>query len=135
MNLPAEFHDREASDRSRLVALVLAVMLGMFGGHRFYAGRTSTAILMLCTVGGLGLWWLYDVIVVAAGGFRDAEGRLISDWEPEGDRMPAPSAELLEEVDALRREVAELAERVDFAERLLADPGRAKKSGGDPAAP
>jgi ubiquinone biosynthesis protein UbiJ len=36
-----------------------------------------------------------------------------------GERI---SAEVLEELDALRHEVAELAERVDFAERLLAKP-------------
>jgi len=33
---------------------------------------------------------------------------------------PQPDPELLAEVDALRSEVAELHERVDFAERLLA---------------
>jgi hypothetical protein len=33
--------------------------------------------------------------------------------------VPAPDPELLAEVDALRRDVAELQERVDFAERLL----------------
>lgn len=41
-------------------------------------------------------------------------GRVVSD--PEAD---AGKAELLDAVDALRREVAELAERVDFTERLL----------------
>jgi hypothetical protein len=40
---------------------------------------------------------------------------------------PAPDPEVLAEVDALRSEVAELHERMDFAERLLAqrqEPGR-----------
>ena len=36
-----------------------------------------------------------------------------------GDKA-APDPELLAEVDALRQEVSELHERVDFAERLLA---------------
>ena len=44
------------SDRSRTVALVLAFFLGVFGAHRFYAGKTQTAILMLVTLGGLGIW-------------------------------------------------------------------------------
>ena len=34
--------------------------------------------------------------------------------------MPARDHELLSEVDALRQEVSELHERVDFTERLLA---------------
>jgi len=33
--------------------------------------------------------------------------------------IPGPDPELLAEVDALRQEVAELHERVDFAERIL----------------
>ena len=116
------------SDKSRTVALLLALFLGMFGGHRFYAGRPETGALMLLTLGGLGLWWLYDVILVAAGGFRDGSGRLISHWEPERGSLgadPLP-AEVLEELDVLRREVAELAERVDFTERLLARPSEAE---------
>jgi TM2 domain-containing membrane protein YozV len=114
----------EASDKSRLVTLVLAVTLGLFGGHRFYTGKVKSGILMACTVGGLGLWCLYDIIVVAAGGFEDAEGRLVSNWEVEPHRELSASPELMDEIDALRREVAELTERVDFAERLLANPRR-----------
>jgi hypothetical protein len=37
-----------------------------------------------------------------------------------GQAAPAEDPELLADVDALRHEVAELHERVDFAERLLA---------------
>lgn len=37
-----------------------------------------------------------------------------------GQAPPAQDPELLADVDALRHEVAELHERVDFAERLLA---------------
>lgn len=77
---------------------------------------------MCATLGGLGIWYLYDLILVSAGSFRDAEGRLVSRWDPEYALAAAPSDALLEEVDALRAEVAELAERVEFAERLLARP-------------
>jgi hypothetical protein len=108
------------SDKSRTVALTLAVLLGPFGAHRFYAGRNESAVLMACTLGGLGVWWVYDVIVVGFGQLRDDRNRVISDWEPRpGDRESVPDG-VLEELQALRSEVAELAERVDFAERLLA---------------
>ena len=38
---------------------------------------------MALTVGGLGLWYLYDLILVASGSFRDVEGRLVRRWDPE----------------------------------------------------
>jgi hypothetical protein len=111
-----------ASDKSRGVALALAVLLGVFGAHRFYAGKIGTGLLQLGTLGGLGIWYLYDVILVAAGGFKDSEGRRISRWDPEErDTLDLPE-QVMEELDALRSEVAELAERVDFTERLLAQP-------------
>src|SRR5262249_1169984 len=65
------------SDKSRGVTLALAAVLGPFGGHRFYAGKSGTGALMAATLGGLGLWWIYDLILVASGSFRDAHGRLI----------------------------------------------------------
>jgi hypothetical protein len=115
---------RGPSDRSRGVALALAALLGPFGAHRFYVGKTGTGVLMLCTLGGAGLWYLYDLILVSGGSFRYAEGRLVSKWDPEEtSRHPTELAEeVLDELSALRSEVAELAERLDFAERLLAQP-------------
>jgi hypothetical protein len=109
------------SEKSRGVAFALAALLGPFGAHRFYVGKTGTAALMLCTLGGLGLWYIYDLVLVAGGSFRDIEGRLVSRWDPESPRSENSSAEVLEELFALRSEVAELAERLDFAERLLAN--------------
>jgi hypothetical protein len=115
-----------ASPRSRTVALLLAGFLGVFGAHRFYVGKTNTAILQLITLGGMGLWWLADLIMIGAGAFRDGEGRLVSSWEPESDHLvtSGTAAAILDELDALRAEVGELHERVEFAERLLAEPNR-----------
>lgn len=113
------------SDKSRGIAFILALVLGIFGAHRFYVGKPGTAILMICTGGGLGIWYLYDVVMVASGQFRDADGRRVLRWDPEsGDEgiQGEMTAEILEELEALRREVAELSERVDFAERLLQRP-------------
>ena len=112
------------SDRSRGVATALASLLGIFGAHRFYLGKTGTGVLMLCSAGGLGIWYLYDLILVASGSFRDVEGRLVSRWDPEYTERASIAAEVLDELSALRSEVGELAERLEFAERLLADPSR-----------
>ena len=112
------------SDRTRGVALPAAVLLGVFGAHRFYVGKPGTGLLMLGTLGGMGLWWLYDLILIVAGEFRDADGRRVIRWSasdpgPEPRRLPSDSAAVAEELDAVRADVAELAERVDFMERLL----------------
>lgn len=114
----------EPSDKSRGVAVALAAVLGIFGAHRFYAGRTGSGVLMACTLGGLGIWYVYDLILVSAGAFRDAEGRLIARWEvnPAYEEFASPA--VLDELDALRREVADLSDRVEFTERLLAAPHR-----------
>lgn len=121
------------SERSRGVTLALAALLGPFGAHRFYTGKTGTGVLMLCTLGGAGFWYLYDLILVAGGSFRDASGRLVSRWDPE-EAARADTAlvtEVFDELATLRAEVADLAERLDFAERLLAQP----RSAEDPSRP
>ena len=111
----------DPSDKSRGVATALAALLGPFGAHRFYVGKRGTGALMCVTLGGLGVWYLYDLIVVVAGDFRDVNGRRLSRWDPEAADVQSTEA-LAQEVDILRAEVAELAERLDFAERLLAQP-------------
>jgi hypothetical protein len=118
-------HLAPVSDRSRAVALALASLFGAFGVHRFYTGRITTGVLMLCTLGGMGIWWLTDVILLAAGSFRDAEGRRVYRWSEAGSLDSSQLSQqqievLLSEVDTLRSEVAEFGERMDFMERMLA---------------
>ena len=48
--------------------------------HRYYVGKVATGLLQFFTFGGLGLWWLLDLLVILLGGFTDKEGRLITKW-------------------------------------------------------
>ena len=68
------------SPKSRLAAALLAWFLGIFGIHRFYVGKVGTGILMIVTLGGLGIWALIDFIVILVGSFKDKEGRLLVNW-------------------------------------------------------
>ena len=70
----------EISPKSRLATALFAYFLGEFGAHRFYLGKIGTAILMIITLGGLGIWALVDFIMAVAGLMRDKEGRLIKNW-------------------------------------------------------
>ena len=132
-NLPSRYDSDEespdetpqTSERSRSVALILGVLGGVFGFHRFYVGRPQSGVLMALTFGGLGMWWLYDMVVVVAGEFRDSEGLLVRNWNVAATAgMPAVNAEtvnlLLQHMEQIQQQVGDLAERVDFAERLLA---------------
>ena len=108
------------SSKSRGIATALAATLGVFGVHRFYVGKVGTGLLMLLTGGGMGIWYVYDVIIVASGAFRDADGYALTEWGPEGvGRDHLLAEEVMEELDALRADMSDMQERLDFTERLL----------------
>ena len=70
----------EISPKSRLAVALFAFFLGEFGAHRFYLGKIGTAIAMLFTLGGLGIWALVDFIMAVAGAMKDKEGKVIKNW-------------------------------------------------------
>jgi TM2 domain-containing membrane protein YozV len=61
-------------EKSFVTALLLCLFLGWFGAHRFYVGKVRTGILMLLTFGGLCVWQLIDVVMIANGNVRDDKG-------------------------------------------------------------
>lgn len=69
----------EESDKRVVPAAILCVLLGVFGAHRFYVGKTGTGLAQLLTLGGLGLWMLYDLVLILTFQFRDADERRLSD--------------------------------------------------------
>jgi hypothetical protein len=122
---PPEHEQPEISERSRGMALALGFFGGFFGLHRFYVGKTQTGIAMIVTFGGLGVWWLYDMVLLASGEFRDAEDLPLRSWAVEDSRPSRGRSdhrveEVEEQLQALRDQFNDLAERVDFAERMLA---------------
>jgi len=52
--------------KRRWVAFTLWLLLGWFGGHRFYLDRHGTALLMLLSGGGLLVWWVYDGFILSS---------------------------------------------------------------------
>jgi TM2 domain-containing membrane protein YozV len=48
-----------------VLCLVMSVVFGALGVDRFIMGKIGTGILKLITFGGLGAWWLVDVILIA----------------------------------------------------------------------
>lgn len=56
-----------------LTAFVLSLVLGGLGVDRFYLGKVGTGILKLITFGGLGLWYLIDLILIATRNMSGVE--------------------------------------------------------------
>lgn len=50
---------------SWVLVLIMSVVFGSLGVDRFIMGKVFTGILKLITFGGLGVWWLVDLILVA----------------------------------------------------------------------
>ncbi len=66
------------SDKEWMMALILSVLLGSLGVDRFYMGYIGLGILKLVTCGGLGIWALIDIILIAMRKLPDADGRQLS---------------------------------------------------------
>lgn len=65
---------KDGSGKSQIIALVLVLVLGGLGIHRFYLGYTGIGIIQLLTVGGFGIWALIDLIRIITGGLKPKDG-------------------------------------------------------------
>lgn len=65
------------SQKSKGVALVLCVLLGYMGIHRFYVGKIGTGILWLLTLGCFGIGWIVDIVMLCCNKFADKSGAII----------------------------------------------------------
>ncbi|MFJ8231806.1 TM2 domain-containing protein [Streptomyces sp. NPDC094448] len=71
-------HGRPYSDKSKIVAGVLQILLGGFGVGRFYVGNVGMGVAQLLTCGGLGVWALIDGILFLTSNDRtDKDGRIL----------------------------------------------------------
>ncbi|MFC1983914.1 TM2 domain-containing protein [Chloroflexota bacterium] len=89
----------EISSKSKLVTVLLALFLGIFGTHRFYIGKIRTAIVMLflsilylvavylwehritlVLLAIVLIWAFIDLIFAVSGIMKDREGKRIKDW-------------------------------------------------------
>lgn len=52
--------------KSQLTAFVLSVFLGPFGADQFYLGFRRQGVLKLLTLGGAGIWYLYDLVRIGS---------------------------------------------------------------------
>lgn len=60
-----------------MATLLLCVLLGYLGIHRFYTGNILIGILQLLTLGGCGIWTLIDLVLILTENYRDGDGNLL----------------------------------------------------------
>jgi TM2 domain-containing membrane protein YozV len=54
--------------------LVAAILAGQLGVDRFLLGQTALGVIKLITCGGFGIWAMIDLILIATGSIKDAQG-------------------------------------------------------------
>jgi hypothetical protein len=69
------------SAKSFLATWLLSLLLGWLGIDRFYLGKIGTGLLKLFTLGGFGIWYLVDLILVLAGAQKDKSGLPLQGYE------------------------------------------------------
>jgi len=75
-------YGRPYSDKSKIVAGVLQIVLGVFGAGRWYTGHTGLAIGQIAatwlTCGLGGIWPLIDgIMILVNDNTTDAKGRVL----------------------------------------------------------
>ena len=66
--------EAKADGKSQIVALILVVLVGVLGIHRFYLGYTGIGIAQLLTFGGCGIWALIDLVRIITGDLQPKDG-------------------------------------------------------------
>ena len=78
----SELKKAKESDKNWNVAVCLSLFLGYLGVDRFYLGCIGLGILKLVTFGGMGIWWMVDLVLLLMGKMRDADDyELRLPWE------------------------------------------------------
>jgi len=68
------------SPKRRLLVALLCVFLGFLGIHRIYVEKYPSGVIQMFSLGGLGVWAIFDLALILSGRFTDAKGSPVSQW-------------------------------------------------------
>lgn len=67
------------TDHYFATTLLYSILLGFLGMDRFCLGQTGTAVGKLLTLGGVGIWWIIDIVLLITNNLLPEDG---SNWNP-----------------------------------------------------
>ena len=71
----------DVSEKRILPTFLLFLVLSWpLGAHRFFLRRYASAILFIFTIGGFGIWWIIDFILIVTGSMKDDRGQIVKVW-------------------------------------------------------
>lgn len=76
-NMNGTFPATNLSEKDWMVTLLLCLLCGGIGVHRYYVGKIGTGILYTLTLGLFGIGYLVDLIMIVTGKFTDKNGNYI----------------------------------------------------------
>jgi len=83
MNASPDENEQVVATKSQFYpTFFLGLFLGVFGVHRFYTGKIKSGVAQLVTFGGLGIWWLIDMVMILIGKFKDKNGVVMPNVSP-----------------------------------------------------
>lgn len=74
-----------ANEKDKVILIILSYILGVFGIDRMYLGCWTTGFLKLITIGGLGIWYLIDLLLITINAFSLSKAPVLCGgytWNP-----------------------------------------------------
>ena len=71
------FNQKRLLVKDKVILIILSYLLGMFGVDRMYLGCWVSGFFKLITFGGLGIWYLIDLLMIIVNAYNFSEAPAI----------------------------------------------------------